>query len=29
MMNIIEKAIIALMAMGLGFYMVVATAMMY
>lgn len=29
MMNIIEKAIIALMAIGLGFYMVVATAMMY
>lgn len=29
MMNAIEKAIIALMAMGLGFYMVVATAMMY
>ncbi len=29
MMNIIEKAIIALMATGLGFYMVVATAMMY
>lgn len=29
MMNIIEKAIIGLLYFALGFYMVVATAMMY